>query len=71
MSGELNLATPTPLVVEGKVIGFESLGGTEGTGAAGFMRGVARGWVRSLGVVTWRSLPNWFDPCIQWGISSG
>ena len=47
------------------MIGFKSHGGTEGAGATGFLRGGVRGPVRSLGVVTWRSVPNWFDPNIH------
>ena len=49
------------------MIGFKTIVGTEGAGAAGsFGRGI-RGWVRSLGVVTWRSISNWFDPYIHGG----
>ena len=44
------------------MIGFKTIVSTEGAGAAGSLGRGVRGRVRSLGVVTWRSIPNWFDP---------
>ena len=49
------------------MIGFKTIVGTEGAGAAGSLGRGVRGRVRSLGVVTWRSIPNWFDPYIHGG----
>ena len=44
------------------MIGFKNIVGTEGAWVAGSLGIGVRGRVRSLGVVTWRSIPNWFDP---------